>query len=126
MSNNLIIIAGLLSVLAVGILILLWIDFLYEDRTGKPASERVREKNERRNGPLSRKQYLSRTIANIAIFLIFTSELIWKAKSWDRLYPFAWMALSIFYVYQLRVRWNKQQRSNIPDPAVNQLSGAPR
>ena len=128
MSDNQIIAIGLASALGIGVLILLLIDRFYVERTGKPASERVREKNERMNGPISRSQYLGRSILYVVILLIFMSGLIWtnNFKGWDRLFPFSLLFLWAFWLYQLHVRWRTQQRKDQSDTNSNQISGAPR
>jgi hypothetical protein len=128
MSDNQIIAIGLASTMGIGILILLLIDRFYIERTGKPASERVREKNERMNGPISRAQYLGRSVVYVLIFLVFMFGLLWTNdfKGRNQLFPFLWVFLSAFWFCQLQVRWRNQQRKGPNGPITNQLSGTPK
>jgi hypothetical protein len=72
--------------LAIGIAVLvgafafaaLWLwakDRLYMMSTGKPASERVRDRNDRLSGPISRGQYLGRSFLLGAFVLILLVRL---------------------------------------------------
>jgi hypothetical protein len=128
MSDSQIITIGLVSALGIGVLILWLIDRFYVERTGKPASERVREKNERMNGPLSRNQYLGRSVLLIAIIAFLVSESIWADyyKGWARAIPLAWAFSAGFAFFKIQIKWRNQQRPDSPDASVAQLSGAPR
>src|SRR5579862_4545013 len=128
MSDNQTIVVGLLCALGIGVLILCLVDRFYVERTGKPSSERVREKNKRMNRPLTRRLYLGESILFVVVFLVFLFGLVWTDdfKGWDRLFPFTWLLLSAFWFYQLQVRWRAQQRKDQAGPNSHQLSGTPR
>jgi len=122
--------AVLVAAFGVGVLWLWAKDRLYTMRTGKPASERVRERNDRLSGPISRGQYLGRSFLLGAIFLVLLYESSWTHyhyyKGWARAIPLGWAVSAAFSFCQLQFKWRKQQRAEPPSAASPQLSGPAR
>jgi len=108
-----IVIPVLLGAFGIGVLWLWAKDRVYTSLTGKPASERVRERNERLSGPISRGQYLGRSFLLGAIILVLLYESSWMHyhyyKGWARAIPLAWAVSASFSFFQLQVKWRKQQ-----------------
>jgi hypothetical protein len=130
MSDLLLVFFVLLGAFVVGALWLWAKDRLYTMSTGKPASERVRERNERLNGPISRGQYLGRSLLLGAIGLFFLYASSWTGyryyKGWFRVIPLGWALSAGFSFCQLQIKWRKQQREESPDTSPHQLSGPAR
>lgn len=95
-----IVIPVLLGAFGIGVLWLWAKDRVYTSLTGKPASERVRERNERLSGPISRGQYLGRSFLLGAIILVLLYESSWTHyhyyKGWARAIPLAWAVSASF------------------------------
>ena len=122
--------AVLIVAFGVGVLWLWAEDRLYTMSTGKPASERGRERNEKLSGPISRGQYLGRSFLLGAIFLVLLYETSWTHyhyyKGWARAIPLGWAVSAGFSFCYLQVRWRKQRRSEPPSTSPPQLSGPVR
>jgi hypothetical protein len=112
---------------AVGVLWLWAKDRLYTMSTGKPASERVRERNERLSGPISLGQYLGRSLLLGAFVLFFLYASSWTGyhfyKGWARAIPLGWALSGGFSFCQLQIKWHRQQRVESPNTSPPQLSG---
>ena len=123
-------IAVLVGAFGVGVLWLWAKDRVYTMLTGKPASERVRERNERLSGPISRGQYLGRSflLGAIVLVLLYASSLKQYPyyKGWARAIPLVFAARAGLSFYLLQVKWRRQQRPESPDAASPQLSGPTR
>jgi hypothetical protein len=123
-------IAVLVGAFGVGVLWLWAKDRVYTMLTGKLASERVRERNERLSGPISQGQYLGRSFLLGVIFLVLLYESSWTHyhyyKGWARAIPLAWAAMAGLSFCQLQVKWHRQQRAEPPDAASPQPSGPAR
>ena len=128
MSETQLIITVLLGAFGVGALWLWAMDRLYTLRTGKPASERVREKNKRFSRPMSRALYVGLSTFWVVGLLFFLFASVWThyQTGWDRVISLVWVLLSGAYFYELRVRWRRQQRAQPPDATPSQLSGPAR
>ena len=98
-------------------------DLLYIKVTGRPASERERERIERRNRPLTRNRYLGWSVLFWWAFLGEAYMAGWSGyyRGWDRLIPIGWMISGGVPFYLLHKRWRKQQ-ADLSD----QLSGGAR
>jgi len=131
MGNTLaIVISVLLGAFGLGVLWLWAKDRLYTMRTGKPASERVRERNERLSGPISRGQYFRRSFllgAFVLFFLYASSSTHYNYyKGWARAIPLGWALTTGFSFCQLQIKWRRQQRAEPPGATPSQLSGPAR
>jgi hypothetical protein len=128
MSDKQLIVVGLLIALGLGVFWLWLKDYLYRKSTGRPASDRVRERNEQLNRPLSRNQYLGRSVLLIAIIAFLVSESVWADyyKGWARGIPLAWALSAGFAFYKIQIKWRNQQRSESLEASAAQLSGTPR
>jgi len=90
--------------------IYLWIkDRLYVITTGKPASERVRERTERLNAPLTRGQYRFRLVMLATSFVFFVALLFTgKYGFWWKVSPLYWGFRSASgFVFTVQ-RWRRE------------------
>lgn len=98
-------------------------DLLYIKVTGRPASERERDRIERRNRPLTRNSYLGWSLLFWSAFLGGAYLAGWSGvyRGWGRLIPIGWMISGGVPFYLLHKRWRKQQ-ADLSD----QVSGGER
>jgi len=127
-SDNLTIMIGLLAALVGGVLFLWLRDRLYVDRTGKPASERIRDQKERANRPITKVRYLVLSALDVIAIVLFVLALFWSRdyKGWAILIPLCIVLNAGFALHQLQARWRRQQRSETPSVVPDQLSGPAR
>jgi hypothetical protein len=98
-------------------------DFLYTKTTGRPASQRYRERVARWNRPLTRRRYVAFCISLGLVTLLSAYSVGWSGeyKGWSKLSPLIRMISGAYLFYFLQKRWRKQQ------PELNdQPSGAAR
>ena len=88
-------------------------DFLYTKTTGRPASERYRERVARWNRPLTRSKYISVSLLFGLATLMFAYIAGWSGeyRGWSRLIPVGWMIYAGLPFYHFQRRWHKQQAS---------------
>jgi hypothetical protein len=98
-------------------------DFLYTKTTGRPASQRYRERVARWYGPLTRRRYVAFCIFLGLLTLLSAYSVGWgrEYKGWSKLSPLMRMIFGAFLLYSLQKRWRKQQTE-----LNDQLSGAAR
>jgi hypothetical protein len=86
-------------------------DFLYTKTTGRPASQRYRERVARWNRPLTRNRYLALSLFFALITAMFAYLAGWSQeyKGWGRLVPLFFMIDALYVFYVLQKRWRKQQ-----------------
>jgi hypothetical protein len=111
---------ALVGSVALGALLLYLWDRLYIKLTGKPASERVRERKERWNRPLTPGRFRRLFVFYLAFISLCLYTAIWTTeyKSWGRLVLLGWMTSCSYGLYDLLKRWRKQQADD-----ANQFSG---
>ncbi len=109
----------LIGSVAVGALLLFLWDILYTATTGKPASERVRERVERLNRPLTSGRYHWTIVFYLAAAILFffsiSSDRDFRRYRW--LAPLGWMISGGFGVYSTHKRWRKQQSDDVHYPS---------
>jgi len=107
------------SIVLAALLLYLW-DLLYKKTTGKPPSERVRERMERRRRPLTPGRYWVTFVFYVSGIFVFAYIAGWSSeyRGWWRLIPMAWLISFALGVYELQTRWRRQQTDE-----ANQLSG---
>ena len=98
-------------------------DLLYIKATGRPASERVRERIERQNRPLTRSRSIWLSVLLGAAILLQAYLAIGSNdySGWSKVIPIGWIVSGSLPFYHLQKRWRaQQQRSD------DQLSGGAR
>jgi hypothetical protein len=101
-------------------------DYFYTARTGKPASERVREKMERSKRAYTTGQYFFLLISNS---IVFSAALVWlltDSRSWRRVTPIAYMLFGVSGLFNLYLRRRKERRNVTASADAAQLSGGAR
>lgn len=109
----------------------LWLwarDYLYTKRTGKPPSERLEEKREAANGPISKAQYYGRSVLYLVGLVLYSCALVWSDDfhGWRRISSILWICFFVIGVYRLQVKWSKQKHMQVADANSDQLTGVPR
>jgi hypothetical protein len=86
-------------------------DFLYTKTTGRPASQRYRERVARWYSPLTRRRYVAFCIFLGLVTLLSAYSVGWSGeyKGWSRLSPLTRMIFAAFLLYSLQKRWRRQQ-----------------
>jgi hypothetical protein len=86
-------------------------DFLYTKTTGRPASQRYRERVARWNRPLTRRKYVAFCICLGLATLVSAYSVGWSGdyKGWSKLSPLIRMIFGAYLFYFLQKRWPKQQ-----------------
>jgi hypothetical protein len=109
----------LVSAFALGALLLYLWDRLYTRITDKPPSERVRERLERQNRPLTSGRYWGTSIFYLAGIVLFAYTLGWTTefRGWGRLVPLGYLCSFAFGMYDLQKRWRKQQADEVNQPS---------
>ena len=132
MSNLRLFFLILLSAFGVGAL-LVWLgDLLYTAFTGKSASERLAEQAAERlkrlDQPISHVRYFAMWTFNVLILLVFLFGVYLNRRGsvWEMILPCVWIFYSSHSLYQLQIRWHKQQSSGTTNPPADQLSGPAR
>src|SRR5215831_19415506 len=98
-------------------------DLLYVRATGRPASERERDRAAWRNRPLTLRRYIWWSVL-LGFAILFEAYMaLWSReyKGWSKLIPTAWMVSGSLPFYHLQRRW-RAQKLGLPD----QLSGGAR
>src|SRR5258708_10168209 len=101
-----------LGVNAFAVVILCCLDFFYSKRTGKPASERIRERRERQNAPISKVRYLVLSIFYLA-FALFSFLAIFYSREypgWAAIIPMAYAFFSVVMFNQLQTKRKRQNK----------------
>ena len=98
-------------------------DLLYNKVTGRPASDRERDRVARKYRPLTRPRYIAYFVFLGLATLLSAYSAGWSGyyKGWNKLRPLARMIAGAYLLYYLQKRWRKQQ-SDLGD----QLSGEAR
>jgi hypothetical protein len=109
----------LIGSFAIAALLLYVWDYFYAVSTGKPASERVRERMEIRNRPLTPARYWGTFIFCLSVIFLLTYTAGWsnEFKGWERMIPTAWLIAFALRVYDLQRRWRKQQLDEANQPS---------
>ncbi|HEV1994502.1 MAG TPA: hypothetical protein VGR03_09230 [Candidatus Acidoferrum sp.] len=86
-------------------------DFLYTKTTGRPASQRYRERVVRWYGPLTRRKYIAFCIFLGLTTLLSAYSVGWSGeyRGWSKLSPLIRMIFAAFLLFFLQKRWRKQQ-----------------
>jgi hypothetical protein len=98
-------------------------DFLYTKATGRPVSQRYRDRVERWRRPLTRRRYLAFSALCGLGTLISAYVAVWSGEyeGWGKLIPLGWMIYAGVLFCLLQIRWRRQQ-ADLRD----QLSGGAR
>ena len=98
-------------------------DFLYTKTTGRPASQRYRDRVARWNRPLTSTRYLYASLLFGLATLIFAYEAGWSREytGWSRLIPMGGTIYAGLIFWNFQKRWRKQQGE-----LNDQLSGEAR
>ena len=99
--------------------VLWFVDLLYTDRTGKPASERIREK-EKQAKPLTVSNFRSQIVVNTILGVLWSIILWWdRGRSSDRLVlPIAMIVVSGTQIWDTNRRWKRQQTEVVQSSEV--------
>jgi hypothetical protein len=94
-------------------------DFLYTKTTGRPASQRYRDRVARWNRPLTRTKYLSVSLLFGLATLLSACLAGWSReyRGWGRLVPVGWTIYSGLIFCHFQIRWHKQQASLDDQPS---------
>lgn len=106
------------SVALAAFLLYVW-DFVYTKTTGKPAGERIRERIERLNRPLTSTRYWTAISFYISPWILFFYLLGWGhgAQRGRWIVPLGWLISTSFALYHLTKRWRKQQAEETNQPS---------
>ncbi len=128
MSNQTLIIVFFAIASALGLLFLWSKDYFYTARTGKPASERIREMKQLANAPISKAQYYGRGFLYLVIFVFWLYGLGWSGdfRRYWKISPIFWMLYAVISFCQLQLKWNRQKNSGASNSSPDQLTGSPR
>ena len=91
-------------------------DFVYTKATGRPVSQRYRDRVERWNRPLTRSRYITFSVVSGIGTLASAYVAGWSGdyKGWNKLFPLGWMIYAGLLFYHFQKRWHKQQ-ANVND-----------
>lgn len=84
-------------------------DLRYSKRTGRPASERVRERTERLARPLTRGKYIAILTFEFSFFAAWVLLLIYGSTGWRRCVPLGFMVVTAMQIYAVTKRQHKEQ-----------------
>lgn len=89
-------------------------DLLYIRVTGRPASERERERIERQNRPLTRSRYIWLSILVGSAILFEGYVAVWSNdyRGWSKLIPIGWIVSGGIPFFHLQKRWRAQKRAS--------------
>ncbi len=106
------------SIALAAFLLYVW-DLVYTKTTGKPAAERVRERTERLNRPLTSGKYWTAISLYLAAWILFIYLLSWGGEyrrgRW--IAPLGWLISASFGLYHLAKRRRRQQADEANQPS---------
>jgi hypothetical protein len=106
------------SIALAAFLLYIW-DLLYTRITGRPASERVRERIERLNRPLTSGKYWTAISLYLSAWILFIYLLGWEGNfrrgRW--IAPLGWLISASFGLYHLKKRWRREQTDDANQPS---------